>query len=607
MNLDDKTKRNIDFKNNTAYEIWNLLKKSFMKNNEEMKLDLNKKLKEMKYNINDDFGMFLSNMENTLNKLEELGENVSDERKFNYLFNSLPNEIIIQTNIMEYQDEWEKCCKMLNNKVPRLKYLKELKDNQEKIKALNVELNKQYNYKRKIICRKCGKRGHIARDCWSRRKRNNYKNNNYRERKSENKNVINNKGNKGKYQANNANIDEEKQERAEVEKFNEIFENVLNTDYNEDDVNQSNNATSSSNKNFHSGASYHMIHQKENLINTSDYHINIHFANGDIVKSELIGQYIGLINNHKIILNDVLYVPSFKRSLLSIDHLSEDNFKTVFYKNKHNNKKCAILYNNHVPSFNNTLCYNIEDATNDSNLNLWHRRFGHFNIDLIKNKLIKLKINIPKCKICLKSKLKNFPFYPATNHTNNPFELIHMDLVQAPDYSIYGNKYFLTILDDYSRYSWVLFIKNKSDVFNKFIIWYNKIKNQYNNYNIKHIKTDNGTEFFNNNFNEFYNKTGIIHEHTVAYNPQQNGRVERLHGTLISNGDAMLADAKLSHKFWEDAVSTANYIHNRLPHRGNNNKIPYEVLNNKKVDYNKLKVFGCKVYFYVPVKISLYL
>eukprot|EP00833_Pecoramyces_ruminatium_P013162 jgi/Orpsp1_1/1187194/evm.model.d7180000056062.1 len=75
MNLDDKTKRNIDFKNNTAYEIWNLLKKSFMKNNEEMKLDLNKKLKEMKYNINDDFGMFLSNMENTLNKLEELGEN----------------------------------------------------------------------------------------------------------------------------------------------------------------------------------------------------------------------------------------------------------------------------------------------------------------------------------------------------------------------------------------------------------------------------------------------------------------------------------------------------------------------------------------------------
>ena len=62
----------------------------------------------------------------------------------------------------------------------------------------------------------------------------------------------------------------------------------------------------------------------------------------------------------------------------------------------------------------------------------------------------------------------------------------------------------------------------------------------------------------------------------------------------------MLADAKLNHKFWQDAVATANYIHNRLPRKGNNNKIPYELLNNEKVDYNRLKVFGCRVYFYVP-------
>jgi len=181
-----------------------------------------------------------------------------------------------------------------------------------------------------------------------------------------------------------------------------------------------------------------------------------------------------------------------------------------------------------------------------------------------------------------------------------PFELIHMDLVFVPDYSIYGNKYFLSILDDYSRYSWVLFIKRKSDTFKTFIIWYNQIKNLFDNCNIKYIKTDNGTEFFNNNFNEFYERTGIIHEHTIAHNPQQNGRVERLHGTLISNGDAMLNDAKLNHKFWEDAVSTANYIHNRLPHKGNNNKVPYEILFKSKVDYNKFRVFGCRVYFYVP-------
>eukprot|EP00833_Pecoramyces_ruminatium_P002325 jgi/Orpsp1_1/1176357/evm.model.c7180000057302.2 len=65
----------------------------------------------------------------------------------------------------------------------------------------------------------------------------------------------------------------------------------------------------------------------------------------------------------------------------------------------------------------------------------------------------------------------------------------------------------------------------------------------------------------------------------------------------------MLADAKLNHKFWQDAIAAANYIHNRLPHKGINNKIPYELLYNEKVDYNKFRVFGCKAYFYVPKQI----
>ncbi len=376
-----------------------------------------------------------------------------------------------------------------------------------------------------------------------------------------------------------------------------------------------------------SGASYHMTNNKENLIDTRDYKVNIHFANGGMVKTELMGKYVGLINNKKIVLNDVLYVPSFKRSLLSIDHLSEDNYKTVFLKNKNRNKNCAIIYNNKGKriytsysggskvykiltskryintNYNDVVCYNIEDAINDSDMNLWHRRLGHFNIDLIKEKLTKINKSGCKCKICAQTKLKNFPFPPATNHTKQPFELLHMDLAQAPDYSIYKNKYFLTILDDYTRYSWVIFMEFKSDTYNKFIIWYNQMRNIFKENNIKYIKTDNGTEFFNNNFNDFYARTGIVHLHTVPHNPSQNGRVERLHGTLILNASAMLADAKLNHKFWQDAIAAANYIHNRLPHKGNNNKIPYELLYNNKVDYNKFRVFGCKAYFYIPKQI----
>jgi len=88
-----------------------------------------------------------------------------------------------------------------------------------------------------------------------------------------------------------------------------------------------------------------MARDENNLVNPNDFHINIYFANGGIVKSKSIGNYNGLINNHKIILNDVIYAPSFKRSLISIDHLSKDNYKPVFCKNKYDNENCAILYN----------------------------------------------------------------------------------------------------------------------------------------------------------------------------------------------------------------------------------------------------------------------
>eukprot|EP00833_Pecoramyces_ruminatium_P008463 jgi/Orpsp1_1/1182495/evm.model.c7180000081509.1 len=80
----------------------------------------------------------------------------------------------------------------------------------------------------------------------------------------------------------------------------------------------------------------------------------------------------------------------------------------------------------------------------------------------------------------------------------------------------------------------------------------------------------------------------------------QNGRVERLNGVLISAATALLEDAKLSKQFWEDAISTASYIYNRIPHNGNDYKISYEVLHKKTVNYNNLRTFGCKVVFLLP-------
>jgi len=157
----------------------------------------------------------------------------------------------------------------------------------------------------------------------------------------------------------------------------------------------------------------------------------------------------------------------------------------------------------------------------------------------------------------------------------------------------------MTILDDFSGFGWVLFLKSKKDTYISFIKWFTQVKNIYNT-RIKFIRTDNGTEFCNNSFKQFFINNGITHQLTVSYNPQQNGRAKRLHSILINTAKALLNDAKLSHHFWEDALETANYIHNRIPHRGIQNKIPFTILNKSEVDYSNIKVFDCKVFFFIP-------
>jgi len=109
-----------------------------------------------------------------------------------------------------------------------------------------------------------------------------------------------------------------------------------------------------------------------------------------------------------------------------------------------------------------------------------------------------------------------------------------MDLVGPVTTSLNGYKYFLTILDDFSRFGWIIFITNKYETFEKFTLWYNRISNIFNT-KIKYIRTDNGKEFKNKSFEQFCQTNGIIQQFTVPFNPAQNGRSERLNGNIIIN------------------------------------------------------------------------
>ncbi|GJS47098.1 retrovirus-related pol polyprotein from transposon TNT 1-94 [Tanacetum coccineum] len=159
-----------------------------------------------------------------------------------------------------------------------------------------------------------------------------------------------------------------------------------------------------------------------------------------------------------------------------------------------------------------------------------------------------------------------------------------------------GNRYTLVIVDDYSRYTWTRFLKDKTEAFDQFKIFSRKIQNQLG-CSIVSIRTDHGREFDNEvQFGEFCNTNGITHNFSAPRTPQSNGVVERKNRTLQEMSRTMLNEQSLPQKFWCNAVDTSTYILNRILIRAILGKTPYELLRGRKPTLDYFRVFGSKCF-----------
>lgn len=152
-----------------------------------------------------------------------------------------------------------------------------------------------------------------------------------------------------------------------------------------------------------------------------------------------------------------------------------------------------------------------------------------------------------------------------------------------------GSRYFLTIVENLSRWTWTCMLKRKSDArtcLQAFVAW---VETQFS-IKIKTIRSDNGLEF---SIPAFYADKGIIHQRTCFGTPEQNGTVERKHQHLLRVSRALHFQSGLTLKYWTDCIMTASYLINRLPTPLLANKSPFEVLFHKSPSYTHLKVFGC--------------
>jgi transposase InsO family protein len=141
--------------------------------------------------------------------------------------------------------------------------------------------------------------------------------------------------------------------------------------------------------------------------------------------------------------------------------------------------------------------------------------------------------------------------------TSKLLELLHMDLFGPTTYkSISGNLYCLVIVDDYSRYTWTMFLGDKSETSGIFKTFARRSQREYNTQIVK-IRSDNVTEFKNMNIKEWCDEEGVKHEFSTTYTSQQNGVVECKNKTLITLARAMLDDYGTPEKFWAEAINTA--------------------------------------------------
>ena len=177
-----------------------------------------------------------------------------------------------------------------------------------------------------------------------------------------------------------------------------------------------------------------------------------------------------------------------------------------------------------------------------------------------------------------------------------PLQLLHMDLFGPMNVmSMSKKRYALVIVDNFSRYSWVLFLNSKDETPKHNIDHIKKIELEAN-LPARKIRSDNGTKLKNAILYEFCTEKGISRQYSAPRTPQQNRVVERKNRTLVEAAITMLNEAKLPMYFWAELVNTTCYTQNRTQINQDHNKTSYKIMANKKPTVKYFHVFGAKFF-----------
>lgn len=258
----------------------------------------------------------------------------------------------------------------------------------------------------------------------------------------------------------------------------------------------------------------------------NNHRINV-FCVGDLKQSvHAAGE------KREIDIKDVQYVPDMCVNLLSVSQMAKKNNEIVF--NKHG---CTIYNANREVIATGSLVDNMYKLDTYEKIDfacaaknetvLWHRRLGHIgfsNMSFLKNvQGVKLNsIENINCETCLEGKQSRSPFKSEGTRAKKLLEIIHSDVCGPMSVnSLGGKRYFVTFIDDCSRKTFVYMLRKKSEVYDCFVNFKTLVENQTER-KIKVIRSDGGLEYCNSIFEKLCTSSGILHQITAPYSPQQN-------------------------------------------------------------------------------------
>lgn len=196
------------------------------------------------------------------------------------------------------------------------------------------------------------------------------------------------------------------------------------------------------------------------------------------------------------------------------------------------------------------------------------------------------------CEICHKAK-QNRESFPLSSHKSVAlFEFVHADVwdpysVESHD----GYKYFLTLVDDFSRVTWIFLMKSKSEVGDLLAYFCTLVKIQFKSM-IKIFRSGNGTKFVNTFVNNMFRKKGILHQTSCVETPQQNGIAERKHRHLLNVARALMFQSTCPLEFWSNFILTTIFLINKTPSSVLNGKSPFEMVHGVLPNNNLFKAFA---------------